>query len=181
MRRLDRFLQRRRIEKAIPWVRPGDRLLDIGCFDASLISRVNEQIESAVGVDPAVELSDTGRTRYIRGRFPVDTKFEDGQFDCVTMLAVLEHVDEPVAFAEECARVLTASGRVVMTVPHALVDEILHLLMALRVIDGMETEEHHGFDVSLTVPIFESAGFVLRKRRRFQLGLNNLFVFEKSA
>jgi hypothetical protein len=43
----------------------------------------------------------------------------------------------------------------------------------------MSTEEHHGFDVGQTVPIFERAGFRLHAARSFQLGLNRLFVFER--
>jgi hypothetical protein len=44
----------------------------------------------------------------------------------------------------------------------------------------METEAHHGFDVSQTPDIFRQAGFELITHRRFQLGLNNFFAFRKS-
>jgi hypothetical protein len=51
--------------------------------------------------------------------------------------------------------------------------------MALHLLDGMEAEAHHGFDPGSTVPVFEGAGFRTREARRFQLGLNRLFVFER--
>ena len=60
-------------------------------------------------------------------------------------------------------------------------DGILDVLLRLRIIDGMELGEHHGFDVADTVPIFQTAGFALTVHRRFQLGLNHLLVFEKPA
>ena len=63
--------------------------------------------------------------------------------------------------------------------PHPLVDRILDVLMALHLLDGMEAEAHHGFDPGSTVPVFEGAGFRTREARRFQLGLNRLFVFER--
>ncbi len=181
MRALDRVLQHWRIRKAAPWVRKGDRLLDVGCFDDSLIVRVRDRISGAVGVDPVIEEGQRDGVQLIRGHFPEDTSFADGEFDCVAMLAVFEHVDDPEAMAMECARVLGSNGRVVMTVPHPFVDRILHALIKLKLLDGMEAHAHHGFDVSKTESFFSAAGFDLRKRRRFQLGLNNLFVFDKAA
>ena len=43
----------------------------------------------------------------------------------------------------------------------------------------MALEEHHGFTPSEVKPLFESAGFRLAIHKKFQLGLNNLFVFTK--
>jgi hypothetical protein len=62
-----------------------------------------------------------------------------------------------------------------------MVDRVLDVLIRLRVLDGMHEEEHHGFEASLTPGFFTAAGFELEKARRFQLGLNNLFVFRKPA
>lgn len=180
MKPLDRFLQRWRARVAAPWVPAGARLLDVGCADGVLIARLGERIESAVGVDPDAQARRSGRTEIRRETFPGGEPFADASFDCVALLAVLEHVPDPAALARECHRVLAPGGRVVLTVPHPLVDRILEVLMALRLLDGMEAEAHHGFDPAATVPVFEGAGFRTRARRRFQLGLNRLFVFERA-
>jgi len=181
LRAADRFLQRWRIRVALPWVRDGDRLLDIGCFDRSLIDRVAGRVRFAVGVDPELDReapTDSG-VRLLRGHFPEDMQLEPDSFDCVTGLAVVEHLADPSSFARACHRVLRPGGRVVLTVPHPVVDRIVDALIFLRLADGMSLEEHHAFDVGETVPIFEEAGFRLRAQRWFQLGLNRLFVFEK--
>ena len=68
-----------------------------------------------------------------------------------------------------------------LTVPSPAVDRILDVLCALRVLDGMEAEEHYGFDPSATTGLLESAGLQLRSAHRFQLGLNQLFVFTRPA
>jgi len=199
---LDRFLRSWRIAKALPHVRPGDRLLDVGCFDRSLIDRVLDRVDAAVGIDPSIDPSiepaieptiepsiesgRSGRSRrsdrveLIRGRFPEDARFDPESFDCVTALAVLEHVEDPRAFAEACARALAPGGRVVLTVPHAFVDRILDGLIAVGLADGMAAEEHHGFDLEDARKAFEDAGLRLEIEERFQLGLNRLFVFGKA-
>jgi len=94
---------------------------------------------------------------------------------------VLEHF--PAAayldLASGCARFLKPGGHLVITVPSSLVDRILEVLKFLRLIDGMSLEEHHGFDAGQTPAIFPAADFRLIRRKRFQLGLNNLFVFQR--
>ncbi len=50
--------------------------------------------------------------------------------------------------------------------------------MFLRLADGMAVEEHDGFDVERTRSLFETAKLPLYRERRFQLGLNRLYVFE---
>ncbi len=53
------------------------------------------------------------------------------------------------------------------------------ILKKIRLIDGMSLEEHEHFNVSDTVGIFEAASFQVRRWSRFQMGLNNLFIFQK--
>lgn len=179
MKALDHLLQRWRAAKASPFVQEGDRLLDVGCHDRVLIDKVLAKLRSATGVDALLEPASEGKVALLRGLFPDDFDFAAETFDCICILAVLEHVEDPAALARECHRVLAPGGRVVLTVPHPFVDEIIDWGIRLRILDGMAAEEHHAFDVSLTRPTFVDCGFRLVRERRFQLGLNRLFVFEK--
>lgn len=179
MKPLDRFLQDWRIRKAHAWVREGDRLLDLGCFDRTLLERVGGRVSRAVGIDPLATPYRNGKIEIVKGSIPGEHPFAEGAFDSITMLAVLEHIVEKDALAAECSRLLSPKGRVIITVPRPTVDKILAVLTALKLIDGMSLEEHHGYDIEETPKIFARAGFRLLKRQGFQLGLNQLFVFEK--
>jgi len=184
MQIVDRLLQRWRIAQAVRYVRKGDRLLDVGCFDRALLDRLAGRIAGGVGVDPLARPYRHGRVEVLRDTFPGRRRFADGRFDCVCMLAVLEHVKDTGALSRECFRVLADGGRLIVTVPHPLVDQILKLLLAVGAIDGMSDgvfDEHAGFDVRRTPGIFRAAGFRLLVQRRFQLGLNCVFVFTKPA
>jgi hypothetical protein len=81
--------------------------------------------------------------------------------------------------AREVKRLLTPGGRVVITVPALMVDKILEILLALKLVDGMSLDEHHGFLPEEVPDIFLPEGLKLIKMQKFQLGLNHLYIFER--
>lgn len=165
---------------AAPWIPPGARVLDVGTADGALFASLRERVRGGVGIDPeGVDANPRDGVRLIRGAFPQDAPRE--QFDAVTMLAVLEHFPEDVidAVARGVAALLPPGGRLILTVPEPAVDRIVDALRRVHLLDGMEVDEHHGFAATGTRAIFEPRGFRLVAHRRFQLGLNNLYVFER--
>jgi SAM-dependent methyltransferase len=183
MRRLDRVLQRWRIHQATRHIANDARVLDIGCADGALLRALGDRIRVGAGVDPdAVEGPVGPRSRLFRGMFPA--ALPDSQsYDVICLLAVLEHVaeQEQRTLAADCANRLAPGGRVIATVPSPAVDHILNLLRALRLIDGMSLEQHYGFDPAQLPDRFAAAGLRLLSHRRFQFGLNHLFVFERAG
>lgn len=179
MKLADRLLQRWRLAKALPWVRQGSHVLDVGCADGALFAAAGERICSGVGVD-LTESATWPAGPWLRrtGPFPGAVP-EDETFDAILMLAVVEHVDEQTLkeWAAACVRLLRPGGRVIVTVPSPLVDQILHVGIALRVFEGIAAHEHHGFDPTQLPELFATSGLVIEHASRFQLGLNNLYVF----
>jgi 2-polyprenyl-3-methyl-5-hydroxy-6-metoxy-1,4-benzoquinol methylase len=104
-----------------------------------------------------------------------------GSFDAATALAVVEHIPdgELTCWADALARLMNPGGVLVITVPNPTVDKILHVLMRLRLVAGMEAHQHHGFEPGDLDKIFTGPSWRCHKRRTFQLGLNNLFVYER--
>jgi SAM-dependent methyltransferase len=179
---LDRYLRERRIAKARRYVEQGDVVLDIGCADGTMFERWSDTIAFGYGVDPTLAgKRETDRYVLYPGTFP--DALPQISCDMITMLAVLEHIPEgrQAEAAAACHRILNPGGRVVVTVPSPQVDTILGVLRRLRMIDGMSLDEHYGFDPGRTEAVFAPPAFRLAVRRRFQFGLNNLFVFEKSV
>lgn len=181
MKTLDRLLQSWRFRKIKPYIVAGTTVLDVGCADASLY-HFFPGIKRYVGIDPTVEPQRTEENfQIILGSFPNDLPDNLVNFDNVIMLAILEHIPESAyqPMARRCFEVLKPGGRLVLTVPEPMVDDILHLLQRLHLIDGLSLEEHHAFDTQQVPRIFKQAGFREYARCKFQLGLNNLFVFER--
>jgi len=177
---LDRLIRRLRTRRALRHIPPGT-VLDIGCHDGFLLNSLGDRLAWGVGLDPCLTSAvEAQNYRLLPSTFPAPELVGEGCFDAVTALAVLEHVptDELGHVVQELRRCLAPTGRAILTVPSPLVDYILRVAMTLRILHGMEAEQHHHFDVGLVKPLFESHGFRLVVHERFQWGLNNLFVFE---
>lgn len=140
---------------------------------------LGDRIGPSVGLDPLAAPRATGRFRLLAEPLRIPAPFPDASFDAIVMLATLEHIVAKEPLAAECWRLLRAGGRLIITVPARAVDRIVSLLCLLRLADGMSLDEHHGYDPRSTPDIFGRFGFVLERWRRFQLGLNHLFVLTK--
>lgn len=163
-------------------MRQGDVVVDVGCADGVMFERWAGLIAYGYGVDPILEgtREQPGYALY-PGFFP--EALPPIKCDVITMLAVLEHVppDRQTDLPPACHQILNPGGRIAITVPSPRVDDILRMLIPLRLVDGMSVHEHYGFDAENTVQIFAGPLFRLIHRRTFQMGLNNLFVFERTG
>jgi 2-polyprenyl-3-methyl-5-hydroxy-6-metoxy-1,4-benzoquinol methylase len=184
MKFTDRILQRWRIAKVRRFIPPESKILDIGSADGALFQQLGIRVApGSLGVDPTLaHKTSVCGCELLPGYFPEAVPPAAGPFDVITMLAVLEHFP-PAAYAslrEGCERLLQPGGKLLITVPSPQVDRILEVLKFFRLVDGMSLEEHHGYRVEQTVEIFSTPQFQLIRSKSFQLGLNNLFVFERA-
>ena len=181
MKALDRFIQRWRMRQAIRFIPAGARVIDVGAHQGELFRALGGRLSRGFGVEPLRKTGlDAPNFTLVPGYFPT-VRPAEGNWDVVTMLAVLEHVPakEQPALAAACHELLKPGGRVIITVPAKAVDHILAGLRFLRLIDGMSLEEHYGFEPADTERIFDAPHFRPLHRSRFQGGLNHLFVFER--
>lgn len=180
MRFGDSIIQYWRMKVAARWIPGGSQVLDVGCHQGEFLKFLGKKIVPSVGIDPLCEENHSAEPHLlIRKEFHPNLPFDDGSFDAVVLLATIEHMQQKTDIAKESRRLLRKGGRVIITVPSLLVDKILSILLFLRMVDGMSLEEHHGFSPDELPGIFLPEGFTLKARKKFQFGLNNLFVFER--
>ena len=184
MKLLDKFIRCWRVTVALknaPNVM--ENVFDIGCDDGFLLQKLASKSKRQDGVDPLLNtdiINDHSEIK--KGFFPAAVGEHQMQagYDAIFALAVFEHFSENDIrmSANVIAQMLAPSGRLILTVPHPFVDKIIDVLMFFRLIEGQAVEEHHGFDPE-EIMIYFSDSLRLVKREKFQMGLNNIFIFER--
>lgn len=183
MKKIDYLLQSERIRQAEKYI-VGHSVLDIGCHFGELFERISKKKPiSGDGIDSilAEKIEKENYTLY-PGYFPEDFTLHKN-YDAITLLAVLEHIpiEDLQNYPNILRKYLNEKGRVIITIPTKKVDTILNVLLFFKLIHGMDLVHHQDFERSLIKDIFLKNGFDLIKEKRFELGLNILYVFEKNS
>lgn len=143
---LEPFLARLRANKAnslIPGRLRHGRILDIGC-GSSPYFLAHTAFNEKYAIDQQNPTGDVGQVRWhtldlgIVPRLP----FEDGFFDAVTMLAVVEHLDPDILIElfREAYRILEPGGRLILTTPAAWSDGLLRLMSRILLVSSEEID-----------------------------------------
>jgi cyclopropane fatty-acyl-phospholipid synthase-like methyltransferase len=178
---IDKLLQKFRFQAIAQYVKEHSFVLDIGTDDGALFNYFKNI--SGVGIDPQPNFKFDNKSVTIeKGSFP-GLNLQKTNFDAIVMLAVLEHIPKEKLnlISDECRSLLKIKGLILITVPSKKVDFILRILKKINLIDAETLDEHHGFEANSVKDQFNSKHFQLLVNRKFQFGLNNLFVFEKIA
>lgn len=176
---LDELLEYLRFTKVEPYIPKSAMLLDIGTGDGNFLHYLNEHMHAAVGIDPHLTRPyKFGNFHLIPGYFPHDFH-ENTRFDIITLLAAIEHIprDRLPRVVNACWKHLKPGGQVILTVPDPRIDRFLFLLKKLRILEGFSMHEHYGFNPKCLTKLFYR--WTLVKKKRWELGCNYLFIFQK--
>jgi 2-polyprenyl-3-methyl-5-hydroxy-6-metoxy-1,4-benzoquinol methylase len=143
---LEPILRKIRLKQVLPYLRqyPNCKLLDIGCgWEAKLLLSVEPYIDSGIGVDFKAPAICTEKIQTFSLMLQDKLPFEDRSFDFITMLAVMEHLENDEAVLRECARLLRPGGGLLITVPSWYAKPLLEFLSyRLNLINPAEIRDH---------------------------------------
>ncbi len=169
-----------RMKKIYRFIGKDFAVLDLGCGkEGKFVKSLNGRVKTAVGVDKKAEPFAESGISVQRGTFDGEPlPFAAGTFDCVTMLAVFEHLNSRLETLQEVYRVLKPGGILVMTAPSWAAKPVLEFVaFRLGIVDKNEVADHKTyFWKNELLSLLAAAGFQKAKHRYFQLVFNN-FVY----
>jgi ubiquinone/menaquinone biosynthesis C-methylase UbiE len=173
-----------RIRRVIPIVRqyPGCALLDVGCgWEAKLLRSLEHEIGSGTGIDRVAPEIAIPKLKTFQVDLDRAFPFPDNTFDVVTMLAVLEHLNQPIPTLREIRRVLKPAGELVITVPsHAAKPVLEFLAYRLKIVSAEQISDHKRYWNRADLDgAAKEAEMKMKVHRYFQFGFNNFAVFAK--
>ncbi len=166
----------------------GRSVLDAGCNIAELLRFLPANVDY-VGLERMAHVVDLNRRRYPERRFecgdlegPWPPAVMAQRFDHVVLLAVLEHLGDPVGVLERARSVLSPGGSIVVTTPHPRSRRLHELGARLWLFSRDASEEHEVLhDRRALGRVARSAGLTIVHYATFQLGMNQLAVLHPVA
>ena len=137
-----------------------DRHLDIGCGDGYFIKK--SCCKSCWGMD--IIYGDKLSDLYI---------FSNNFFDYVTMLAVIEHLNQPLNIFSEIHRILKPDGRFIFTTPKEKGEWLM------RIYSGKQDLSHENYYDLDSVLKLSKGLYNVEVSKLFLLGYNQLFSLKK--
>jgi SAM-dependent methyltransferase len=103
-------------------LRPGLRVLDLGCGDGRFSAEIAGAGADVIGADVAQTAIDRARARvpqveFVRVEIDGALPFDDGAFELVWASEVIEHVSDTARWLSEVRRVLVPRGVLALTTP----------------------------------------------------------------
>lgn len=181
---LEPILRWMRLRQVMPYIERSSTVLDVGCgrsavFLKSIASRIKQGIGIDFKVDKSIAIANIKTQRMM---LDSNLPFADSSFDVVTMLAVLEHIENEQAILSEIHRILVPNGKLILTVPSIWAQPVLEFLAyKLRIVSEAEIRDHKRYYThdKLKAVLVGKTGFQKFTHRYFQFWMNNFCVVVK--
>jgi SAM-dependent methyltransferase len=169
---LGKKLEKIRINKVLPHIK--GKLLDIGCG--------NNKLKDTYGNGIGVDVHDWGNVDILvddTSKIPL----ADKSIDTITIIAALNHIPNREKVLDECYRLLSKNGQLVITMIPPNISTVWHFLRSPWDIDqserGMKEGEVYGLKSNQTIKLANESSFELKHISSFMFGINKLYVFNK--
>ena len=180
--KVDMKNRRERFERAMRFVKDGDRIADLGCGPSyDFLRLVLGKISFGFGFDKNAESFRDGKLWIEKGDMEKGIPHLEERFDRIFLLAVLEHLSDTSEVFSWVSEHLSDKGEVIITTPHPATCIPFKILSYLGILDRNDIEDHKRYwTLSEVEKEARRWGLEVKKQLKFRFGLNQLFVLSKA-
>jgi ubiquinone/menaquinone biosynthesis C-methylase UbiE len=176
---LELILRKMRIRKIRPHILKDCVLCDVGCgYNAKFLHDISPYVRKGIGLDKKIENFKSVNLELIKSKIEKELPLPSNHVDCITLPAILEHLEYPKMILMECYRILKSEGVLIMASLTNLIKPFSEFRsFKLNIVSPVEISDHKNYlDRTQLIRILkDECGF----RRTFQFGLNNFFIANK--
>lgn len=181
----EKILRKLRVKKILKRIPSGGVVGDIGCGpEPLLLLGLREHILEGWGVDKKTFNRDWGNNiKTIQQSLDTNHSlpFPENKFDCLVLLAVLEHLEFPQEILREAYRILKPKGIIIATTPTRMAKPILEFLaFKLNLLSKEEIKDHKRYFLKKElIDALRDSGFSEIQHHYFELGFNQEIIAQK--
>jgi len=155
-----------------------DRLLDIGAASGIFVKLALENGYKATGIEPSVQLVKEAKEKFGIGliRGTVENYEAREQFDVVTLLDLIEHVNDPEEFLKKVSPLIRQGGILVIVTPD--ISSIPPKLMGNRWWH-YRTAHVNFFNLKSLTYLLKKLGFSIEKKHRFAWNFTPFYLITR--
>jgi len=175
---LSPFLRSMRIRQALPFIE--GRILDIGCGSGELASHFSP--EDYWGYDPDEQSIAHAREKFPTHSFSHELPDRKQKFNSIVLLAVIEHISDPVSYMTLLQSYLASGNRssIILTTP-AVSTKGIHSIGSRLGLFSIEADHEHKmlFNQKALTDLSRECKMNLIHYHLFSFGLNQLAVYKR--
>ncbi len=180
----DKIFRFLRTQKVIKYVPKNSIVCDIGCGeDPYFLKKISKFIKKGVGFDRKVKEYKDSVIELKKLKIENKIPLEKESVEVVTLLAVIEHLNNPQEILNESFRILKNNGVLILTTPTPLSKPILEFLaFKMKLISRDEIKDHKNYFWPRKIEeMLIKAGFKKEKIKInfFEFFLNSLIIARK--
>lgn len=155
----------RRMKLVRRWLRPGARILDVGCAAGYFLRVVQRDGHDVLGIEPSEPIAraavrDLGAERIHVGTLataPPELGYRPGSFDLITMWDVIEHIPDPQQSLHQVRELLAPGGHLLLETQN--VGSLWARLLGRRWHHYKHEEHLYHFDPATVTRLLRDCGF----------------------
>ncbi|MCK5005225.1 MAG: class I SAM-dependent methyltransferase [Candidatus Aminicenantes bacterium] len=156
----------------------GNKLLDIGAASGIFVRLAAENGYSAEGIEPSTQLAREAGEKFGIKIFEgtIDDYSSDGQFSVVTLLDLIEHVNDPAEFMDKVSPLVKKGGILVIVTPD--IQSIPPKILRNRWWH-YRTAHVNFFSLRSLAFLLERSGFIIEKKYRYAWNFSFYYVLTR--